>query len=320
MRVLFALLLCGLATAAQAASSCKLIRIAEWRVNGQSSRLIVDGAINGQKVGVLLDTGTRYSFIQRASADRLGLVRQEARGYRAAGVGGETYVEYAVVDELKIGNATRKTWRVFVLGEHDLSAAYAFLLGYDFFEQADIEFDLANNAVRLFQPQDCNDVPLAYWAPTGVSEVRLEPDHEWPGILFRAGLNGMPVIAFLDSGTSSSVVSRLVAANLGVTPETPGTYAGGKIGGLGAGRPEAWIGVFQSFSVGAETIRNPNIRFTSLEAAQSQTGSHLASRRELRDMLLGLDFLRSHRVFVAHSQGKVYFSYVGGRVFAPPKP
>lgn len=320
MRILFALLLCGLATAAHAASSCKLIRIAEWRVNGQSGRLIVDGAINGQKVGVLLDTGARYSFIHRAAADRLGLVRQEARGYRAAGVGGETYVEYAVVDELKIGNATRKTWRVFVLGEHDLSAAYAFLLGYDFFEQADIEFDLANNAVRLFQPQDCKDVPLAYWSRTDVSEVRLEPDHERPGILFKAGLNGMPVIANLDSGTSASAVSRLVAANAGVTPGTPGSYASGKSGGIGASRPEAWIGAFESFSIGAETIRNPNILFTNLEISGDETGSRLVRRRELRDMLLGLDFLRSHRVFIAHSQGKAYFSYVGGRVFAPPSP
>jgi hypothetical protein len=32
-------------------------------------------------------------------------------------------------------------------------------------------------------------------------------------------------------------------------------------------------------------------------------------------MLLGADFFRSHRVYVAKSQGKVYVSYVGGPVF-----
>ncbi|HEY5899207.1 MAG TPA: retroviral-like aspartic protease family protein [Burkholderiales bacterium] len=320
MRALLALLLCTLATAAYPASSCKLARIAEWAVNGKSNRLIIDGAINGQKAGVLLDTGARYSFIHRAAADRLGLTRQEARGYRAAGVGGETYVEYAVVDELKIGNATRKNWRVFVLGERDLGAPYAFLLGHDFFEQADIEFDLANNAVRLFQPQDCSDVPLAYWSRTGVSEVKLETDHERPGILFKVSLNGTPLIANLDSGSSTSVVSRLVAANLGVTPEARDSYAIGKSGGIGASRVDAWIGAFESFAIGDETIRNPNIRFTNLEVLQTHTGSRLADRRELREMLLGLDFLRSHRVLIAHSQGKVYFTYVGGRVFAPPRP
>ena len=34
-------------------------------------------------------------------------------------------------------------------------------------------------------------------------------------------------------------------------------------------------------------------------------------------MLLGLDFLRSHRVLIAHSQRKLYFSYIGGTVFQP---
>jgi hypothetical protein len=33
------------------------------------------------------------------------------------------------------------------------------------------------------------------------------------------------------------------------------------------------------------------------------------------DMLLGADFLRSHRVLLAMSQRRLYFSYVGGRVF-----
>ena len=32
-------------------------------------------------------------------------------------------------------------------------------------------------------------------------------------------------------------------------------------------------------------------------------------------MMLGADFLRSHRLLVAHSQRKVYFTYAGGPVF-----
>jgi hypothetical protein len=39
------------------------------------------------------------------------------------------------------------------------------------------------------------------------------------------------------------------------------------------------------------------------------------------DMLLGSDFLRAHRVLVARSQRKMYFTYAGGTVFlgAPSK-
>ena len=37
-------------------------------------------------------------------------------------------------------------------------------------------------------------------------------------------------------------------------------------------------------------------------------------------MLLGADFLRAHRVLVSHSQRKMYFTYLGGPVFAAPRP
>jgi hypothetical protein len=32
-------------------------------------------------------------------------------------------------------------------------------------------------------------------------------------------------------------------------------------------------------------------------------------------MILGMDFLQTHRVFVANSQRKIYFTYAGGTVF-----
>ena len=37
-------------------------------------------------------------------------------------------------------------------------------------------------------------------------------------------------------------------------------------------------------------------------------------------MLLGYDFLRSHRVLVAHSQRRIYFTYNGGPVFVRTPP
>jgi clan AA aspartic protease (TIGR02281 family) len=299
-----------------AASSCKLVKIAEWRVNPQASSLMVEGAVNGQKIGILLDTGARRSFVLRAAADRLGLTRQEAVGYRFVGIGGETHAEQTIIEEFKIGQAVRKNWRVLVLGERDHGQPYSVLLGYEFFELVDVEFDLPNGAVRMFQPQECGDTPLAYWGGA-VDVVPLEIDNARPKILLSVKLNGKPLVAELDSG-SSTVISQLVAAQLGVTPDSPGTIAAGKARGIGAERPDQWYGSFESFSIGGEIIRNPQLRFTNLQFTGTQTGSRLTTREEIRDMLLGVDFLRAHRVYVAHSQRKVYFTYIGGRVFAPP--
>ena len=304
VHVLIVLALAVCATPLLAAANCKLMQIGEWRVKPHSGRLIVDGEINGQKIGVLLDTGAQNSVILRAAADRLGLTRQTAPGYRAYGVGGETYVEYTVLDEMKLGQAARRNWRVLVLGERELGQDHALLLGYDFFQQVDIEFDLPNDTVRLFQAEDCGNVSLAYWARGTADVISLAIDNEKPGILVPVKLNDRALLAELDSGASRSVVSRLVAAQIGVTPDTPTRV----------------IGAFQSFVIGGEMIRNPEIRFTDLSIASTQTGSRVAVREDLRDMLLGLDFLRAHRVYVAHSQGRLYFTYSGGPVFSVPPP
>jgi len=316
-----ALLLAG--TPGLAASNCKLMKVAEWRVS-PTGPLTVEGAINGQQVNILLDSGAARSFVLRAAADRLGLTRQEALGYRFVGVGGETHVEQTLIDEFKIGQAVRKNWLVFVLGERDFGHAYSALLGYEFFEHVDVEFDLPHNAVRLFRIQDCAETPLAYWGGV-VDVVKLDIDNTNPKIRVPVKLNGKSLVAVLDSGSGTSVVSRLVAAQLGITPDSPGTVAAGTAQGIGAARPDQWIGSFDSFSIGGEIVRNPQIRFTNLEVASAETGSRLMAREELSDMLLGIDFLRAHRVYVAHSQGQVYFAYTGGSVFSasrqpPTKP
>jgi Aspartyl protease len=315
--VLIALAVC--AVPLRAVSECKLARIAQWTVQPQSGSLVVEGVINGQKLGVLLDTGARSSYLLRGAANRLGITRYDATGWRAYGLGGETYAEYATLVEFKLGQATKHNWRVLVVGERDQWGDIGFLLGYDFFEQIDVEFDLANSAVRLHKPQECGDAPLAYWARDTLDVVKLDVDNVKPAIRLPVKLNGKSLIAELDSGTSRSLVSRLVAAQLGVTPNTPGTRAAGTIGGIGAGQPETWIGAFESFAIGGEIIRNPDIMFTDLQADMgAETGTRITTRHEIADMLLGLDFLRAHRVYVAHSQGKLYFTYSGGPVFSTP--
>ena len=311
------LLASGLSWPAAAAAplKCKLIQIAEFPVRLERNRLIVEGAINGRKIGILLDTGASFSLIQRSATARLGLARHEARGYRMFGVGGETTTEAVHIDEFKIGQSVRKNWRVLVAGEHDLGEDVALILGDDFFHGVDVEFDLAHDAVRLFQPVDCAGAPLAYWTTERVGEVPIETG---PKIGLSVEVNGQPVRALLDSGSSVSMLAMSLAVRLGITPETPGVVAGNCAIGIGKKPVQSWIGQFESFAIGNEIIRNPTIYFADLwkHTTYTETGSRLPKDLgDLPAMLLGADFLRAHRVFVAHSQSKIYFSYVGGAVF-----
>ncbi len=135
-------------------------------------------------------------------------------------------------------------------------------------------------------------------------------------------VNGQPVQAQLDSGAGTTVLNKVDAARLGVTPDTPGVVAVGIGGGMGPKAMQLWNGPFASFTIGNETIRDTTIRFADLWKQMTHTTGSRA--KQLLDvmpgMLLGSDFLRSHRVLISHSQHKMYFTYAGGPVFAIDDP
>lgn len=315
-RLIATLLLAAAGVAAAAETkNCKLVRVAELATRSAEYSPIVDGAINGRSVGIMLDTGSLRSAIRRPAAVRLGLTLQEAVGYRVFGTGGEAKAEAAVLEEFRIGEFTRKDWRVLVATTSESRTDVAINIGDDFFQNVDVEFDLANNKVRLFQPLDCKGVNLGYWARDGIGEVPMEPGELTE---FVVQINGRPVRALLDSGTGSSIVTTLYAERLGFTPKTPGVATGGCSGGFGTKLTDSWIATFESFSIGNETIRNPTLRFGDVwqHATLTETGSRLSRSIDVMPgMLLGADFLRSHRVLVSNSQRKIYFSHSGGTVF-----
>jgi tetratricopeptide (TPR) repeat protein len=105
-----------------------------------------------------------------------------------------------------------------------------------------------------------------------------------------------------DTGASTSLLSKSAAARVGVTASSAGVEAGGIGGGIGSRELETSIASFQEFGIGDETIKNARLKISN--------GAILGV-----DMLLGDDFFLSHRVMVARSQRKIYFTYNGGPVF-----
>jgi predicted aspartyl protease len=280
-------------------AKCKLVRTAEWRVRADHNRPVVDGAINGQLVGVLLDTGSSVSLIKRSTAQRLRLPRSAVEG---------TSLESVTVGEFRIGKSAREGWRVLV-SDDDFGDDIAVIIGDDFFRQADVEFDLRNNAVRLFQTKDCAGVWLAYWSRQAL-EVPLETSGK---IEVTVAIDGRPVRALLDSSAARSLLAQPQAAALGVTPQSPRAAPAGCARASTTRLVDSWSAQFETFAIGAETIRNPTLRFANLwqDTPDAET---------MPQMVLGGDFLRSHRVLVARSQAKVYFTYEGGAVFPATPP
>jgi len=129
-------------------------------------------------------------------------------------------------------------------------------------------------------------------------------------------INGLAIVALFDTGASASILNKYIAARLGVRSDSPGVVAAGTAKGVGKESIDIWLGPFESFEIGGETIRTTTIPFGEIGG--------------VAQMILGTDFLRAHRLLVSHSQRKIYFTYNGGPVFqqapdwkptpAPPPP
>ena len=96
------------------------------------------------------------------------------------------------------------------------------------------------------------------------------------------------------------------------------TVVGERPGASGKILP-VWTAPFQSFAIGTETAKDVRLPFSEVfrDANYASLGSHIPTKGEgAQQMLLGVDFLRAHRVLVSHSQKRIYFTHNGGPMFA----
>src|SRR5438034_4552359 len=105
---IFLLAALAMGEAAAAPPDCKLMRIEEWPLRLERNLPIIDGEINGQKVGILLDTGAERSLVTRSAATRLMLSRHDLSSARLYGVGTDKPLEAVLIEELRIGPAIRR--------------------------------------------------------------------------------------------------------------------------------------------------------------------------------------------------------------------
>ena len=290
-----------------AEKECKLEKYAELPVTMQGTRPLVKGTINGEPVLFMTDSGAGFSMLRRESAARLGLrLGALPRNLTIRGVNGEVDARLASVQDFTLAGfaGDRVFHRVeFIVGGSVAGAGADGIIGQNILGHADTEFDLANGVIRLLMADGCKKRNLAYWsgaAPVGVASMDALPGNHH--IISTALLNGKKIRIALDSGASTSVLTLDAAKRIGITPEDDNVVAAGLGGGLGKRRTEVWVTHFDTFDFGGEQIKNARLRIADITIGHA-------------DMLLGADFLLSHRVLVSNSQQKLYFTYNGGPVF-----
>jgi tetratricopeptide (TPR) repeat protein/predicted aspartyl protease len=292
----------GQATLAQ----CRIGVAAELKVTMEGMRPIVAAKINGRDAKFVADSGAFFSMIGTGSAAEYDLETVAAPpGFMLQGVGGLTRASVTTVKEFTLAGVQVHDVQ-FLVGGGDAGSDAVGLLGQNVWRLADAEYDLANGVIRLMKPQGCEkDAQLAYWAKEG--DAYSVMDIAWatskdPHTTGTVYLNGKKLRAVFDTGASASMLTVRAAKGAGVTDDSPDAKRAGLWRGIGSRAVQSWIAPFDTFKIGDEEIRHTKLRFGDLSIPDA-------------DMLIGSDFFLSHRIYVASSQGKLYFTYNGGPVF-----
>ena len=287
-----------------AQAACQ-IKVLDLPVKMVDSRPVATVGINGTPVPLLVDSGAAYSMLTEAAATQLNLRLRQLPWMRVEGITGEIDARVTTVDKLQLlkGNISRVE---FIVGGNEHGAGTMGLMGRNLLSYTDTEYDLAHGVVRLsFPNDDCAKAKLAYWAgATHVTEVDLEPDYrtrsKTPALRARVKLNGKEFVALFDTGATTAVTSQAARrAGVAEAQMTPSST----IYGAGRGSAKSWTAPFERFEIGDEAITHNQLRVGAFTLDDA-------------DLLLGVDFFLSHRIYVSKQQEKMFITYNGGTVFA----
>jgi tetratricopeptide (TPR) repeat protein/predicted aspartyl protease len=263
--------------------------------------------LNGTQVSMLVDSGAFFSLLTDATASQLDLrLRRLPEGMRIQGYTGRLHARLTRVSKVDF-NGVEIPNIEFLVGVNELGAGIMGVLGRNFLSMADTEYDLAHGVVRLMFPKgECQNFDFAYWAGSApVNVVPLSPaDREDTAIRVLARINGVEVSVVMDTGAPMTTINLRAARRAAI--QDADMVPTGRAGGAGAGHAQSWLAPVTSFELGGEKITNNRL-------AIDDVGGHD------HEMLLGIDYFLSHRIYVSRLQGKVYATWNGGPVFAQNK-
>ena len=305
------------ATHAAADAHCKFKRVGTIPVEWKADRLTLDGSINDTPLQMVVDTGAQQTVISGALAERLKLSLIHVNNVQV-GFGGRSEESMSRLDELSLGRFQWHRAKVGVVWE--AKNLPDVLVGAPMLFERDLE--LTDKQLAFYTATDCEDAPLGYWADDVPWLPMLAPTPQDVRVNVIVEVDGQPLRALVDTGAPSSLLDSVVARRLGFDPDDPSAHVGSS-GGIGGHVNAVSVMTLDTVAIGPEVIRRARIRVADLwgsaerDVRRSEAGDLFV---DVPRMILGADFIRSHRLLFAGSQRRLYFTYLGGDVFQAPAP
>jgi predicted aspartyl protease len=293
--VLLPALLCLAACAgaqAPTASVCRPELAASLPLRVESAAVVTQVTINDQLTDMMIDTGASTVMVTKDAKARLHLTDDPHGTSVVHGVGGTTAQRAnALIRRLGFGGLDTDDVSASVgeLGPHKFSTFVAGLIGTDYLSFYDLEFDMPAQRLNLYRMSGCDE---AFRPSDSVGDGTPLLESTTHMMLTELHVQNQRLVALVDTGSANTVMTLPAAHRLGVSDAALAADAGGHGSGADGNPVTTHSHLFTDIDIAGQHL--PEARFVV-------GGFRIGS-----DLLLGVDWLRTRRVWVSYSAGRLF--------------
>ena len=246
----------------------------------------VPASIGSAPVMLLLDTGAQRTLLTPGIVEALHLPVDPRGSTRMLGTGGVRNAPNVILRGLRVGGVPMADDSVPVAtlpGVPQIEPPLAGLLGGEFLEAYDLDLDVPHGRMALYGAPGCTAPP--FLPPYGILPLSVSPEGD---AFVTVQVNGRDLLALVDTGSRASILTEQAAERLGLGGPGSANFARGVDGST---LPIRHLRV-RRLQVGTEVIADAPISVSPVQLGRG-------------DMLLGLDYLGRHRVWISYRAGRV---------------
>lgn len=281
---------------------CRLDRNAEIPMSFRDDHYIVPVDIGGHAYPMVLGVGTDRTAFSPDAIRMLGLTEDTRQASVVSGLSGARSTYPYLLPSLKFGPEEWDRLPVLTVdlptGSPGDAAAPVGILGADVLSRYDLDVDFPNRTMTLYTAQGCI-APFLPWQGNYFEYAAKPQPRAKHRFIVPVTLNGRKIDAILSTGSVRTLVKRADLERVGGTRAAQLTFAPS---GAGEASSPRTVDVyrFDDLQIGPGNYRNVRLRISD-------------SIADGEDMVLGLDFMHTRRVWFSHSSERVFMQPSSGR-------
>ena len=301
--------LAALAAGPSLADGCRLNKLTSIPVTFEpDGRMLLDGAINGDPVKLLLYTGSPRTLLEPGYVKSHNLPWQDDNRIQGYGLTGKALSGFARIDQITLGDFRYGVQNVAFSNLGGVPGNPVGLISNDLLEAYDVEIDPAAGKVNMFSPDHCKG-QVVYWAneysklPLFLNKI-YQPEIE-------VQVNGETLRARIDTGMPITTMRLAVARRLfGISDAPADAKSHSTITGTDGVALDSFAHSFDSLTLGDITLRNTSMQIADIDVAHDaiNTGTHMSGAVRQPDVYIGMSLLRKLHTFIVYSEPAFYFT------------